>query len=206
MDREILILLEEIMRFTGIADKTFQAIVEEAHRIVTEKGAAVIKPEVAALIERMEVEISRSLATTAGTARVFRCPEKRMPIGAKIRLNYRLLSANPKEIIFTYAHELAHIIAEATYGAGFKRVGHGPAWKRVARALGDTGERCHAMDTTALQRVKKRYRWQCANQACRREYLLTPIKHNRAMAHRGYRCGSCAAPIDYMESPYIFKA
>ena len=63
---------------------------------------------------------------------------------AVIKLNSHLFAtltdAARQKII---AHELAHVVA---FFLGFVREHHGPHWQRIARAMGDTGERCHTLE------------------------------------------------------------
>tara|TARA_R110000737_G_scaffold47134_8_gene67112 strand:+ start:630 stop:1136 length:507 start_codon:yes stop_codon:yes gene_type:complete len=58
----------------------------------------------------------------------------------------------------TIRHELAHIAV----GRGH---GHGPVWKRQAKALGCTGDRCHQMVTTE-RNAKSRSDWQLSCSSC----------------------------------------
>ena len=58
----------------------------------------------------------------------------------------------------TVRHELAHIAV----GRG---QGHGPVWKRQAKALGCTGDRCHQM-VTAQAKSRPRFDWQLSCSCC----------------------------------------
>ncbi len=180
------------MKFTGVNNETFKAIVLEAHRIATEKAGTVIKPETAALFESMEIELSSKMRSTAGRARVnwgsWGC-ESRKATGAKIWLNFRLLSENPKEIFFTYAHELAHIVADAN---NLTRCKHDDRWKTVARALGDDAGRCHTMDTSHLKAKRRKHVWTCQGR-CGRDYAVGPVRHKRWLQHQYWNSGKSPA-------------
>lgn len=61
-----------------------------------------------------------------------------------IGLSEPLVRANTVErCTETILHEIAHALA----GSG---AGHGPVWKRQARALGIAGDRCYSAETTTL--------------------------------------------------------
>lgn len=191
---------------SGVQDATFRALVIEAHRVALEKAGDKVNDDVRQFLTSMEVVVCNRLETCAGRAKYLRCPSSGKLYASQIRLNYRLLSRNPKEVFFTYAHELAHIIAEYMHGSSRRRVGHGPLWKCYARALGDAGERCHSMNVEGLRRPRKRHAWVC-NNACR-EYLVTGIRHNswsRATATTTWRlkCPKCKEEMIYMGSKLI---
>lgn len=62
---------------------------------------------------------------------------------AAIKLNTQLfatLDDGQREKII--AHELAHAVA---FFLGYEREHHGPRWQRIARAMGDSGERTHSL-------------------------------------------------------------
>jgi len=50
-------------------------------------------------------------------------------------------------------HEVAHIVGYAAPQVGARR--HNPMWKKVCKALGGTGERCHSMDNTSFKKARK---------------------------------------------------
>lgn len=72
------------------------------------------------------------------------CVIKPMERTAVIKLNTQLfatLTDEQREKII--AHELAHAVA---FFLGYVREHHGPRWQRIAKAMGDTGERCHTLE------------------------------------------------------------
>lgn len=175
------------MKFIGIDDPKMQHIVTVAHSQIVHK----IDPGVQILLEALTVELSSRLAVCAGKAIPNRC---------LIRLNHRLLSANPGEIVQTYLHELAHIVANLQYKTN---AGHGPKWKRVMEDLGVTDERCHTMDVTSFRKPVERYKYKCD---CT-WHLLSRAKHVRAQRKlfetglTWYHCKWCKANLveDYGE-------
>jgi predicted SprT family Zn-dependent metalloprotease len=72
------------------------------------------------------------------------CQIKPIARVATIQLNTQLFAtlddAARQKII---AHELAHAVA---FFLGYVREHHGARWQRIARAMGDTGERCHTLE------------------------------------------------------------
>jgi predicted SprT family Zn-dependent metalloprotease len=190
------------MRFEGVTDSTFRALVEEAHRVALAKAGDKIPASAIAFVAEIPIELSNRMTTTAGRVTYRYCPESRKLISARMQLNYRLLSRNPKEIFFTYAHELAHIIAEFLYGGRRVKVGHGAHWKATARALGDTGDRCHSMSTEGLRKPRKRHRWNCVE--CGTKLHISSRRHSnwtRAIASGGWVPRHiCGAELDYCGS------
>jgi predicted SprT family Zn-dependent metalloprotease len=74
---------------------------------------------------------------------------------SEIRLSRHLTVLNGHdEVQNTILHEIAHAIA----GPG---VGHGPAWKRIARQIGARPERC--FDSTTTEMPKGNYALVCLN-------------------------------------------
>lgn len=60
----------------------------------------------------------------------------------QITLSRRLVELNNQaEVLDTILHEIAHALT----GPG---VGHGPKWKRIARSIGCSAERCYSPETT----------------------------------------------------------
>lgn len=59
----------------------------------------------------------------------------------KITLSREITRANPQtHLINTVLHEIAHALAPFD-------VVHGPEWKRIARSIGCTGDRCYSKET-----------------------------------------------------------
>lgn len=87
--------------------------------------------------------------------------------------------ASDKEIINTILHEIAHALAPDDH--------HGPMWKRVARSIGCTGDRCHTVDTSAL-----------ANWigTCGCEGRRHP-RNKRPLRGRTYTCRHCRRTVTY---------
>ncbi len=68
-----------------------------------------------------------------------------------IKLNVRLLNANPGHVVQTVGHELAHLVAIELYGWKLGH-GHGDNWKSIMRQFGLTPKRTHNLDTSAFKR------------------------------------------------------
>ena len=51
------------------------------------------------------------------------------------------LKSSKKEILNTILHEIAHALA------GYK-AGHGPVWRKIAKSIGCSGDRCHTIKHT----------------------------------------------------------
>lgn len=140
-------------------------------------------PESQAVLDRVDavsVELSERMGTCAGKAMM---KAERKDPNAKwrrtynwfqIRLNARLLTINLDELIPTYLHELAHIVANLMME---HQCGHGPAWKMVMGALGEPADRCHDMDVSAFRKVQKKYDYACTE--CYKDFEMTKIKHTK---------------------------
>lgn len=107
----------------------------------------------------------------------------------------------PGDIRDTVAHELAHAVVETARRvllagvrgrlrnrllirqAAHRRgdwAAHGAVWRSVARRLGDSGDRCHALPLQPLRRQRRfLYRADCGA-----EKVLTTIRHNRLQRNR----------------------
>lgn len=60
----------------------------------------------------------------------------------RITLSRKLVELNsPERVRNTLLHEIAHALVGA-------RAGHGPAWVKQARAIGNDGQRCYSAATT----------------------------------------------------------
>ncbi len=200
-----------MLRFEGFPDITWIKLLNLAHHDLCKKlegfrppgvsAAEVVKGRrlahpvlsaevIAELLKGLTIDLSTSMRSCAGTA------WSRL---RRIRLNYRLLSDNPQEIVLVYAHELAHILADQVYGGD---AGHGAGWKAIARMLGDTGERQHNMDTSALKLKRKSWMWTCGCQ----DFALGASRNVRASNNMattgksGFHCRICKKPLIPKES------
>lgn len=136
--------------------------------------------EVLALVERCMIKARGLFGDSVGLA-----PEVRMDLrgqsagqasgGALIRLNQRLLDANPKHWQATIIHELAHVITWRLYP---RSRAHGWQWRSINRALGGVDQVCHQMDTQAHRvRTLEYFCYRTAGGGC---VWLSSIRHRRA--------------------------
>ena len=110
----------------------------------------------------------------------------------EMNTNY-LYSKDWKEFLDgTILHELGHIAAYKLYG----EAGHGPVWKKVARQLGDSGDRCHTMEKP--ENGKNRKGTIVVKCKCGHERVMTIKKYNRMCAQR-YFCADCFQFFDKMK-------
>jgi predicted SprT family Zn-dependent metalloprotease len=116
-------------------------------------------------VDRVQVELSERLRTCAGKA---------WSKIAKIHLNARLLAVNPDELIPTYLHELAHVVANQLYE---KQCGHGPEWKAIMKIFGAPDDTYHKMDVSAFRAVQRRFDYECVS--CDRNFKLSMIRHKK---------------------------
>jgi len=107
----------------------------------------------------------------------------------RIKLNVRLLNANPDHIRQTVAHELAHLVAYELHGRN--AWSHGPDWQRIMLLFGVTPDRCHALDVSALKRRHKTHKVYCK---CPNKHVKT-IRYNKMRRGVVYRCGVCNSTI-----------
>lgn len=147
--------------------------------------------EVLTAVDKVQVELSERMGTCAGYA---------WSVRNLIRLNARLLAIHPDELIPTYLHELAHIVANRIYKTD---CGHGPLWRKVMMVLGVSDERCHRMDTSAFavrRKAQPTFSYECMK--CGRPFELSMIRHRKQQDHlarRGtgaYRC-KCSGNITH---------
>jgi len=98
----------------------------------------------------------------------------------RVELNAKLFTLGTKDDVRdTFLHETAHILANRYYG---KSCNHDWRWVRMARLLGDTGDRCHSY--SYLMPQKQRLVYACVS--CDYRYRRT----KRFNVNR-YRCGKC---------------
>lgn len=122
--------------------------------------------------DKIDVDLSEKMGTCAGRARTFAGHT-----AGGIKLNARLLAINPDQLIPTYLHELAHVVANLIYK---QNCGHGPLWKKVMFVLGVSDERCHSMDTSAFAKRQRRFLYECMK--CARPFHLTLVRHKKQQA------------------------
>lgn len=86
-------------------------------------------------------------------------PRLRTTIGRAIfedhllELNPHLLARHPAEIRGVLIHELAHLVVVAHFG--FRESPHGPRWKGLMRAAGESTRATHQLDVGNLRRRRK---------------------------------------------------
>lgn len=113
---------------------------------------------------------------------------------AKFRLRFSAPlwpRATDEERHNTVTHELAHLVAEQLRPG----TGHGLLWRRIHRAMGGDGERCHAIDRTGLARHMPRpHVYACACMTHR----VTERKHRSIRRYEGTaRCKKCKETVSY---------
>lgn len=128
-------------------------------------------------IASCEIRLNNRMRTSLGRASAS---------GNWIELNVRLLNDNPDEIERTFAHELAHLIAPALFGAAGS--GHGRGWKIAMRMLGYAPERTHSCNTSKYQRRQKPVA--VATCSCG-VHQIKPRKLRKILNGARYRCTSC---------------
>ena len=111
----------------------------------------------------------------------------------KLRFNPQLYRDNPDDFLRqTVAHEVAHMIAHALFGA--RIAPHGKEWQQIMRGVYQLQPlRCH---TYAVQRrtvTRFIYRCHCVDG----EFPFSPRRH--AMVRRGqrYLCRRCQAQLSF---------
>jgi predicted SprT family Zn-dependent metalloprotease len=76
-------------------------------------------------------------------------------IVADIRLNMTAWELDAEQMLGeTIPHEVAHAVSMWKYGPALGK-GHGPLWQSVARSLGSTGDRCHALPLPKARRSRE---------------------------------------------------
>lgn len=103
---------------------------------------------------------------------------------------HKCVFVDPQQMRDTLAHEIAHVIAGID-------AGHGPAWKRAARSLGHSGERCataHAAQAVGIERQRKRRKVVAFCDRCGHEVIRAKrLPRNKAYSHPG--CGGRIVPV-----------
>lgn len=94
-----------------------------------------------------------NLKTTAGWCRTRRWSEDPRQSFGTIAMSIPFMEVfDEKEVRETARHEVAHALTNPKYAA------HGPEWRRKARSIGSTGERCVSVDAP---KVQSRYTGTC---------------------------------------------
>lgn len=71
-----------------------------------------------------------------------------------VELNPHLLARHPGEIRGVLIHELAHLVVVAQFG--FRESPHGPRWKALMHAAGESTRATHQLDVGNLRRRRKK--------------------------------------------------
>lgn len=124
-------------------------------------------------VDNVSVELSERMGTCAGRAYMRRTKESYRNLS--VRLNARLLHINKDELIPTYLHELAHLVANMLW---CKSIGHKREWKEVMAVLGVNDERCHTMNISAFAAPQKKFTYVCTK--CDKKFKVSKVKHKRA--------------------------
>jgi len=117
----------------------------------------VLHPQAARLYQAIGARGSLALPDIVDNLRGLAAGQVRMDrhtAQGEIRLNPQLWTLNDGgEALFdTIAHEMAHwVIMQARV----RERSHGPAWQRVARALGCDGKRCHQLPLRRARRCRE---------------------------------------------------
>ncbi len=122
------------------------------------------------------IDVCHAMRTTAGLANYSR---------NLIKLNYRLLQANPHHIVQTFTHELAHLVAVELHG--LKAKGHGHYWQQVMLAFGAEPRRCHKLDVSGLRRKHKTHQLYCKCKI----HTVKSGRYNKLVRGVNYRCVLC---------------
>ncbi len=126
--------------------------------------------------------LSTAMRTRAGTANYTR---------HSIKLNKRLLDANPHHIEQTFAHELAHLVAFELYGS--QAIGHGVLWARVMNMFGYQPRRCHSLDVTGLQSKHKSFAVYCNCDT----HMIKSGRWNKMRRGVNYICKACDSRLRF---------
>lgn len=111
----------------------------------------------------------------------------------KLRFNAQLYRDNPDDFLRqTVAHEVAHLIAYAQFGARIQP--HGAEWQLIMQGVyGLPPLRCH---TYAIQRRRcTRYIYRC--QCVEHEFPFSSRRHALVQRGQRYICRRCRAPLTF---------
>ena len=119
-------------------------------------------------------------------------------IGGTVIINQQLVD-HPESLLPTVAHELAHVVVDQARRLLRVRQrngqwsAHGTVWRDVARALGDTGRRCHELNLKPVRTVCH-YLYRLPDGTERR---LSAVRHHRLQKDRlgGYRWPGDSEPV-----------
>lgn len=165
------------MYFTGTSDYAMTNEIKEIHA-----KAIALLPEIEGLT--LCVNLNSRMRSCGGRARINRYART-----SQIDMNYRLHKDNPEQLVNTYLHELAHVVANLRYN---KNCGHDYLWKRVMAELGANDERCHTMDVSAYKNKTTRIAYACNCQ----EFQFTKQRHNKVLRGEArYSCKTCKETI-----------
>lgn len=106
--------------------------------------------------------------------------------GKIIELNSKLFTIGTKQDVReTFLHETAHILADLYYS---RDCNHNWRWVRMARLLGDTGDRCHDYDYLIAERKPRSLTYVCT--------ICNQVYHRaKRMNTRRLRCGRCRGEL-----------
>lgn len=124
------------------------------------------------------MKIFRKGTVRAGQADVVR---------GQVQINSKLFTLGTQQHVReTFLHEVGHLLADYFYEASCN---HDYRWVRMARLLGDTGDRCHDYDYLKSQRRQVRnLTYACV--ACGFKY-----PRSRRLNTARYRCSMCGGPL-----------
>ena len=126
----------------------------------------------------VKVEMSNRMTRAAGKASVEMMFGKIIPSTLTLKLSVPLMGrATEEEREETITHEIAHLVDYVLRG----KSDHGPIWKRIHRALGGTGARCHNIDRTGLKRAVTRHEYK--DHRTGRVVLFTNGNHQKVMRY-----------------------
>lgn len=133
--------------------------------------------------ENVPVLVSKRATRRAGAVKTY--ADGRMELHLS---EWLLTNAKWEEMENTVRHEVAHVIA------GHK-AGHGPKWKKIAKELGCTGERCYG-EELAKAAPKGRYEatCRCSGKVYRRHKLAKHLREQRG------RCPNCRTLLVFLDT------
>ena len=104
-----------------------------------------------------------------------------------IQLNTRLFSeATTQDVLDTFRHEAAHILANLYYNAS---CGHDARWVRMARLIGDSGDQHHTMQILS-RKAQAPYVYGCVN--CPQVYH----RYQLLRENHVYSCHRCNSKVE----------
>lgn len=157
------------LNFKGKHDIELQNLIRSWH------DQAMTKIDSSILPKTLKVELNTRMRTSAGRARINHTNLDK----CLIKLHYRLLKDDIKELKNTYIHELAHIYVNLKYG---KDMNHGKEFQEAMELMGEKFSRCHDLDISKFTR--KKHKIYCA---CSVRYVMLKKWKNCFK----YRCKKC---------------